>query len=263
MLTKITNMTAYTEEMKKTLLDKCYFIDKTEAKLFVDFGCADGTLLKFIRDIFGDVYQLIGYDISSEMIDLARQQGEGIRFTTQWDEVRQWVRAFKAEHPESQSAIVLNSVIHEVLDYSTPQEIDEFWERVWGDDFDYVCVRDMMPDESIDRPADISEVAQVRAKAVPEKLRDFEQCQGPITNNRNLVHYLLKYRYSLNWEREVRENYFPLSVQRFLAMIPETHCIDYFVAFLLPFIKRKVQEDFGITLKDSTHVTVVMRHFKP
>lgn len=263
MLTKITNMSAYTEEMKKTLLDKCYFIDKTDAKLFVDFGCADGTLLKFIRDIFGDEYQLIGYDLSEEMIDLAKKGGKGIRFTMRWDEVLQWVHDYKSEHPDTQTAIVLSSVIHEVLDYSTPQQIDEFWGRVWSDDFDYVCIRDMMPDESIDRPADLRQVAKVRAKADPVKLQAFEQLQGPVTNNKNLVHYLLKYRYSLNWEREVRENYFPLSTRQFLALIPQGYCIDYYVEYLLPFIKRKVYDDFGINLNDTTHVKAVIRKFMP
>lgn len=262
MLTKITNMSAYTEEMKKTLLDKCYFIDKMDAKIIVDFGCADGTLLKFIRDIFGDAYLLIGYDNNLEMIELARQGGDGIHFLSQWGQVLDLMQCYKKDHSDAKSAIVLNSVIHEVLDYCDSQEIDEFWGRVWSGDFDSVCVRDMMPNPSIDRCADPAEVTKVRSNANPDKLQTFESIQGPITNNKNLVHYLLKYRYSLNWEREVRENYFPLTTQQYLAMIPDSYCIDYYVEYLLPFIKWKVIEDFGITLNDSTHVKVIARKIK-
>jgi len=262
MLTKISNMSVYTEEMKKTLLDKCYFIDKVDAKIIVDFGCADGTLLKFIHDVFGDAYLLIGYDNNLEMIELACQDGEGIHFVSQWEQVLDLMHSYQQEHSDAQSAIVLNSVIHEVLDYCDSQQIDEFWGRVWSGDFDFVCVRDMMPNQDIDRYADPDEVAKVRTKANHEKLRDFEENQGPITNNKNLVHYLLKYRYSINWEREVRENYFPLTTRQYLAMIPDNYCIDYYVEYLLPFIKWKVIEDFGITLRDSTHVKVVVRKIK-
>ena len=83
--------------------------------------------------------------------------------------------------------------------------------------------------------------------------------QGPVTRQRNLVHYLLKYRYSLNWQREVSENYIPLNTQQFRNLIPAGYEIDYDVEYLLPFIKRKVLEDFGIALKDSTHLKVVVR----
>lgn len=252
-------MSAYTEEMKKTLLDKCFFIDKTDATLFVDFGCADGTMLKFIRDIFGGIYQLIGYDNNPEMVELARQQGEGIHFFSRWNEVVDQLRDYKKEHPDTKTAIVLSSVVHEVYSYCQPEEIEEFWGRVWSDDFDYVCVRDMMPNAVIDRPAEADDEAKVRAKAEPDKLREFEEVQGPVTRQRNLVHYLLKYRYSLNWQREVSENYIPLNTQQFRNLIPAGYEIDYDVEYLLPFIKRKVLEDFGIALKDSTHLKVVVR----
>lgn len=262
MLTKISNMSAYNEEMKKTLLDKCYFIDKVDAKVLVDFGCADGTLLKFIRDIFGDAYQLIGYDNNVEMIELAKKGGEGIQFFSRWEQVLDSMKSYKKEHTDAKTAIVLNSVIHEVLDYCDAQQVEEFWSRVWGGDFDFVCVRDMMPNPKIDRFSKLAEVAKVRAKADSQKLLAFEQHQGSITNNKNLVHFLLKYRYKLNWDREVRENYFPLTTQQFVDMIPSIYSVDYYVEYLLPFVKWKVIEDYGITLSDSTHVKVVLRKNK-
>ena len=42
---RISNFASYNANMKKSLMDKIYFIDKTEATVFVDFGCSDGELI--------------------------------------------------------------------------------------------------------------------------------------------------------------------------------------------------------------------------
>ena len=52
----------YTENMRKSLMDKAFFIDKIDAKHFVDFGCADGSLLKFLKTIFPNSANYVGYD---------------------------------------------------------------------------------------------------------------------------------------------------------------------------------------------------------
>lgn len=52
-------------------------------------------------------------------------------------------------------------------------------------------------------------------------LRSFEDVWGDVcdvrarkVNVKNLIHFLVKYRYVENWEREVQENYFPVSQDR-------------------------------------------------
>ena len=76
----------------------------------------------------------------------------------------------------------------------------------------------------------------------------------------NLIHFLLKYRYTDNWEREVRENYLPVSVEEIMGKITEhkaAYRLIYFDHYILPYIARTVKKDFDITLKDYTHVKFI------
>ena len=44
----VQNIPNYNLEMQKSLIDKAFFLDKAEdTSIFVDFGCANGSLLKF------------------------------------------------------------------------------------------------------------------------------------------------------------------------------------------------------------------------
>ena len=89
---------------------------------------------------------------------------------------------------------------------------------------------------------------------------DFESVWGSVRENRNLVHYLLKYRFLENWDREVRENYFGLSLERLLSKIPmDKYEIVYFEDYILPYTVNKIKEDFDIELHDNTHVKLLLK----
>lgn len=210
---EIKDLDSYNEGMKKSLLDKCYFIDKVDSEIFVDFGCANGNLIKFLNILFPE-YCYIGYDISKEMIkcaslNLSDEDGylpQNVYLTDDWNEVEQYLQ----RHVNRKKTIILSSVIHEVYSYSNLLENDVFWKRVFNSGFDYVVVRDMIPKKTIDRNSDINDVKNIRKYANKRHLSDFETVWGSIEQNKNLVHYLCKYRYVNNWDREVKENYFPL-----------------------------------------------------
>lgn len=83
---------------------------------------------------------------------------------------------------------------------------------------------------------------------------------GPITYNRNFVHFLLKYRYVENWDREVRENYFPHTFSQFLDKISKyNYTVVYSDFYTLPYIREKVYEDFGFVLYDFTHAKFLLK----
>lgn len=249
----IQNYSVYNEGMKKSLLDKIFFMDKIDAKVIVDFGCADGTLIHFLHSLFPE-YQYIGYDTDEEMLRQAREKFDddlSVFFTSSWDEVITY-----SSH--TTSAIVLSSVIHEVYAYGTRTDVDLVWERVFNSHFKYVIIRDMMPSISIDKKSEINDVKNVLRKGDPGQLREFEQIWGSVEQNKNLVHYLLKYRYLDNWNREARENYFPLTREELLRTIPDKYDVTFHEHFILPFLKKKVKEDFGIILKDNTHLKLIL-----
>ena len=72
-------------------------------------------------------------------------------------------------------------------------------------------------------------------------LNDFENKWGSINNNyRTLLHWLLKYKYVINWSREVYENYLPITLE-FLknnwrcdfVFLDEVQLIDQFEKHIL------------------------------
>jgi len=256
----INNLKVYNAGMKKSCLDKIFFIDKVDSTVFVDFGYADGTMIKFLNSLFPE-YSYIEYDISSEMIETASNNCEveinkNIKLFSNWGDVVDEI----STHNKEKITLVMNSIIHEVYSYGTKSDVEETWKRVFYDDiFDYIIIRDMISSSSIDRTSDINDVAKVLREGNSKYIRDFEMNWGSIEQNKNLVHFLLKYRYTDNWEREVKENYFPIAKEELLATIPRNYNIEFYEYFTLPYLKLLVKRDFGIDLKDKTHIKLILR----
>ncbi|MGV9141488.1 MAG: class I SAM-dependent methyltransferase [Promethearchaeota archaeon] len=252
---KIKNYTIYNEKMKKSLLDKIFFMDKIEATLIVDYGCADGTLIHFLSSLFPETYY-IGYDIDENMLKKALEkfsEEDNVFFTSNWEEVE------NAAMNDKNTAVILSSVIHEVYTYGTQNEVNDLWENIFARWFQYVIIRDMIPGFSIDKESNINDVKNVLRKGKAWQIRDFEQIWGSIEQNKNLIHFLLKYDYIDNWEREVRENYFPILREEMLKKIPDEYDIEFSEHFILPFLRNKIRKDFGIELKDNTHLKLILR----
>ena len=142
--------------------------------------------------------------------------------------------------------------------YGTEASVTEFWDRVFGSGFKYIAIRDMMVSENTTGAADPADIEKAR-KLFPEKLAEYEHIWGSIEDRFHLVHYLLKYSYTENWEREVNENYLPLKVEALLRMIPEEYEIVYSEHYVLPYVKQQIKRDSGIDLKDATHFKILLK----
>ena len=247
---KVEQLDVYIRRMERSLLDKVFFMDKIFEPLetVLDFGCANGGLIRMMQLLFPE-YSYIGYDISPEMIELATRSIEGAAFYTRWDDI--------ACDPRK-TLINISSTLHEVYHYGTEASVKEFWERVFGSGFRYIAIRDMMLSGDIDPVPDAEDMARTRA-LLPEKLADYEKVWGPITDRANMIHYLLKYRYEENWEREVRENYLPITREALLEMIPDDYEIVYQEHYTLPFIRHQIRKDSGIILNDHTHFKLLLK----
>jgi hypothetical protein len=117
----------------------------------------------------------------------------------------------------------------------------------------------MMVSNFTDRPSDINDMVKVINKTSKSQLQDFENKWGKVNNNKNLIHYLLKYRYKANWEREVAENYLPITMEYLLSLIPDNYEIVFYEHYSLPFLKEQVNKDFGINIKDNTHIKMILK----
>lgn len=258
----IANMDKYNKEMVKSLVDKIAFIDKVDADVFVDFGCADGTLLGFIKKLFPQ-YILIGFDNDPEMIERAKAnpENDGITFTLDWDEVVNLVNDEKRRG--HQACVVLSSVLHELHSYLSDAEMEGVWGKIWGVPgtvklFHYVAIRDMMVSRTTSRASDPMQVARIRQLFDREMLNKWEAIWGSINENWSLTHFLLTYRYTHSWEREAKENYLPVNYEDFMASIPPAYFPIFMEHYTLPFLRRCVQKDFGFDLSDRTHLKLVL-----
>ena len=267
MNTNIKDLTLYNNSMRTTINDKLFFLDKidSDCRIFVDFGCADGSLfnemIKYLD--FNKNYLLIGYDNNESMISLAKQNTIGslknikIIFTSDWNIVKQ--------NLTDTCALILSSVIHEIYSYALQnKDICDFYKKCRS--FNYVCIRDMMKDHSYDNFRTPNEDFQkVISKYINNSdtnyIMDFCKLYGGLRNYENFVHFLLKYRYKINWEREVNENYFPVYLEELLSKFRNQFQIMYLKRFKIKFLEDRIKEDFDVDLKRPTHVKLILKQY--
>lgn len=258
---RISDFDHYTTEMKKSLIDKMFFMDKLDGSVraILDFGCADGQLIGFLAALFPEE-QFAGYDLSPDMVAAARENCKGLDnavFFSDFNETMSFLRE-KGISP-AETAVNLSSLIHEVYSYGTPDSIEEFWHRINDSGFGYITIRDMCLDRTAHRPALKEDVLKVRRGCSAEMIEDFEKRHGSLSDNYNLIHFLMKYRYIQNWERECAEDYLPLTLDRFAGNLSDGYEIIYFDHYILPFLAGTVKKDIGITLKDYTHIKFILK----
>ena len=252
----ISNIQSYIEGMNYTMHDKMFFAEMVDFDAIVDFGCADGTFLENISKLLPNV-KLIGYDLDDAMLSRAKTKVPKAKFTNNWMEVIRLISYSK------KPLLNLSSVIHEVYSYSSLKDVNKFWNiQVFGSEFKYISIRDMIPSLELGRE-ELSvfktDVKNIRQKSDKFLLKSFEDRWGSITSYKNLVHYLMKYRFSDNWDREVNENYLPISLETLKSKIPSNYKIVYEKDFLLPFLKQQVKKDFNVNLTHSTHIKMILK----
>ena len=93
-------------------------------------------------------------------------------------------------------------------------------------------------------------------------LNSFESVWGSVDNNKNFMHFMLKYRWKINWDREVNENYFPRYLDEIMGKFDNNYNVSYMERFRVPFLDDCIKKDFDITLSDYTHVKAVFEKKK-
>lgn len=246
---KIKNYEIYNYRMKKSLLDKMFFLDKCFEPFenIVDFGCADGELICEMNHLLPD-YNYIGYDIDDTMLSIARSKNKECSFYDKWQDMK---------IDFNKSLLNISSTIHEVYSYGTNESIKDFWNKVYKSGFKYVCIRDMLISESLKENVTESQIEKIKNSKYTN-LESFENVWGSIKSKKNFIHYLLKYRYLENWNREVKENYLPITVETLLETIPNNYKIIYIDHYTLPYIAYSINKDFNIEIDEKTHFKLIL-----
>lgn len=256
----IIDLNRYNLSMSKSLIDKIFFMDKIDdtIKVIVDYGCADGALIRFLAPLFPEM-TFIGYDKNEEMISRAAAANtyENCVFYANPYEFITWLK--EHHYGIDECALNLSSIIHEVYSYSSEEGIDDFWHFVNSVGFKYIIIRDMCLDENAHRASLKEDLIKVKSNYSAAAIQEFEQEHGSICDNYNLIHFLLKYRYKDNWQREVKENYLPCSTEYIASQIGTSYSLEYYDHYILPFLTNVVKRDFDITIKDYTHVKFIYK----
>lgn len=242
----ISDLTVYNDGMRKSLLDKIWFLSKLDSSVkgVYDYGCADGSLLEMVHTLFPNM-SLCGYDFNPDMVNLAHKRLPHATIST------------KPLYELDGLVVNASSVFHEVHAYSDSPEQD--YDNIFEHGAPYVAIRDMFYSEKSCHSTNPVFLASVYQKQPLEKIREFEAFQGPISENKNFLQFLLTYRYTENWDREVRENYFPHSLEEFLRKIPGEYQVVHIEHYTLPFLRDRIFEDFGFTLADATHAKILLK----
>lgn len=259
MTTAINNYATYTNEMNKPMLDKLFFLSHVDADIFIDFGCADGSMIRAMSKAFPE-HIYIGYDNDPKMIEKAIWLKESHRnfFLSDWNEVINAVKGFDKQ----KTCLILSSVVHEVFSYEDADGVEDFYQRIFDHGFDYIAVRDMGlfdPDLAGKHTLSSFIIDEIYKTADSWQVKEFEDIWGKLSLRNNAIHFLLKYKYLDNWDREVKENYFSYSIDKFIdAAYASKYKETYFEHFIVPFIRRQIFNDFGFVMDEPTHYKLIL-----
>lgn len=267
--TKIKDLEIYNLRMDKSIEDKLWFIDKVEeTDIFVDFGCGAGTLLKELYKIYGKTKKYIGYDNNLDMLCIARNNCKNttIIFGHFFDQIKKYI---DQNYPGKKVCLIMSSVLHEVYSYiPAGAEIDEFWKNIKEVlNPDYIAIRDMTwgfdnkysyrekQVRHFDCCYKISELAN------QDQVKDFERVIGRklINNLKDITHFLLKYKYVENWDREVQENYLPYNVTDIRSKLSNKYKLTYHKFYCLPYLHEQFMKDFDIDFIGYTHYNFLFK----
>ena len=246
---KITDIELYNTQMSRSMQDKLFFLNEikeSDASMIIDFGCANGELLKQVPYSWNK----IGIDNSVEMREEAVKNFSGGLYFDNLNEV--------SNIDKSNAILNLSSVIHEIYSYLPKEEVDKFWDQIFNSNYKYIVIRDMMISEKTNRDMTLDDVRMLCLSRQSSLFRDFHSLYH-MWRVRDMIHFFMKYRYTENWEREKRENYFPITKEELIALIPKNYEIVYHAEYALDWTKNKIKEDFGYELKDNTHIKLILK----
>ena len=252
----IKDFEGYVSKMDITVIDKLFWLPHVTHPVtqLVDIGCACGKL-QTVFNAVSPCTELIGIE---ENLDMVQKIYEGydkgeipfIRVHGLLDDIPGKLKPG--------SVINMSSVLHEVYSYKNKEYIKNFWKQINRLEPEYITIRDMMWNESDAYcPTDLI-CNTILHSVYAKQAEEFESKYGLLSEKKNLTHFLLKYRYKENWERELNENYFAFSIDDAIPVLNDNYKVIYHEFFALPWTAKCARNDFGISfLPGTTHQKII------
>lgn len=259
------NLNIYTTEMSKSVWDKAFFMDKIPGvKCIIDFGCADGAMIRFLALLFPDI-TFIGFDISDKMINMAQSKKPfypNVAFFKCHTDVIDYAKRITAYNP-SEICINFSSVLHEV--FSSTDGRDTITEMVDELQPKYITIRDMYCDDPVEFESGAAAVNILRiidkTQAQLKYAEEFRDKFGIISNWRDMTHLLMKLQWIDNgWNDEMKENYFSWKLEDILKVTRYMYSPIFECRYQLPYLSEKWQREYHWYNPDvHTHAQFILR----
>lgn len=238
----ITDFKKYLSSLKNTFIDKAFFVEKLpeDINVIIDYGCADGSFLMFLNNIYGDRFEYYGVDNNHGFIEMCNHNG--IKCVECLDEL-------KVNYEKT--CINFSSSLHEIFMYTSPatfftsliQQCNKHFPKI-------ISIRDMYiknTHDTLDKEF-ILYCMYHFVKNYPAKFSDFLNSFSGINflnDNRECIHFLLKYMYDANWEKEKFEDYlsFTKNYQSLENFFSNHYEKKWNFEYLLPYLMKKWKND--------------------
>lgn len=245
------DLATYNASMERSLEDKLFFLEHTAgAMTFVDFGCANGAVLKAVSERRKNK-TLVGIDINQFQLNLAGTKVPGGVFAQDFEMVRELVE--KSPGPR---VAIFSSVLHESDRIVAAPLLSGL--------FDYIVIRDMGVTTQMARTP--TPTAWLGAISKSPSLEDFEEAGKDWGTVADLAEFLLKEPYlgrsTIQTERELAENYPIRDVESLMEIGPtaETpYATVLFEHYSAPWIVDRVRQDFGFEFPYPTHFKMILK----
>ena len=247
----IVNPQRYLERMSKPLQEKlkiAKYIPQAASTL-LDVGCADGTITLALADMYPEM-SFVGIDLNEDFINIARGRiGERKNVSFEHGYLRE-----RLSNPERFDVVLFCSVLHEFFSYgegisTIVKALSDAHETL--NKGGVLILRDMILYDYADKSelwVEETKNKVIAKEEVTHLLTDFETIFGPTKTIKQLNHFLLKYMYADNWEREGGENYVPVSFEQYDQIFKLLGMQVLFQrSSTIPYLKEKWESDFGFS----------------
>lgn len=248
---KISNYTSYNRGMASSIVDKCWWLNSipNSVDIIIDYGCATGELFAYLQTHYPNRFrQFIGIDNDITMLEVAKNRNlKNAKFYSSFENVNV---------DGSRAVLILNSVIHEILTYNGIDSLNHILSIAKSKNIYAVAIRDMFYSGGSNKMDNM--VNEFIARKEKPKTWDSHRVHCKCKNQcRMLQEYLLKYRYTENWDREVRERYLWDWDSMVKRMLP-TYSVSREFTFSIPQQKANIKRELSIDWDIDTHKKMLM-----
>lgn len=276
------DINGYNERMRATMEDKMWFVKHLPANIdtVIDFGCADGSLFRALNHKYSGRFKLfVGIEESDDMRHLANINADNrtldvpILFAASFEDIKK----YKQIKPEN-CVFVMSSVIHEIFNYKNDALISDDYSGSYShckylndliesvNDFGIKCIaiRDMFArlEKYYNALDKMHILRESKAGQIFQQYEDYfnkhwAHLAGGFMYVGNYIafDFLMKWFYSDNWDREMKEFYFWNWLDGFLQ--DNTYPIKHLEYFNIPYVVDKAKE-LGIDMNWNTHAKLLL-----